>query len=82
MTLCVAAPTALADLSRARPTVGQKIFDATVLRPLSFIQTVVGVAFFIPAYPVSLVTGGSDHVVEFCVTDPVDRTFRRPLGEL
>jgi hypothetical protein len=34
------------------------------------------------AWPVTLVTGGGDFVREVCITLPVERTFRRPLGEL
>jgi hypothetical protein len=61
---------------------GRKVFDAIVLRPLGFVQTVVSAGFFLVAYPVSLVTGGSDHVIEVCIEQPVAQTFRKPLGEL
>jgi hypothetical protein len=53
-----------------------------VLRPLGLVQTAVGGAFFAVFYPVSLLTGGSDHVVDACVKSPVEQTFRRPLGAL
>lgn len=59
-----------------------KAYDAVVLRPLGFIQTAVGATFFLFAYPISLATGGTDHVVDACITGPVDQTFERPLGEL
>ena len=62
--------------------VGAQTWDLVVLRPLGLVQTVVGAAFFAVAYPVSLVTGGSDHVVDYCIKSPVEQTFTRPLGEL
>jgi hypothetical protein len=57
------------------------VFDIAVLRPLGFVQSVVGVAAFVIFYPVSLLTGGSDDVIRACITQPFDQTFRRPLGE-
>jgi hypothetical protein len=42
----------------------------------------VGAAFFVVFYPVALVTGGSDHVVDTCWKSPVHQTFQRPLGAL
>jgi hypothetical protein len=59
-----------------------KAYDAVVLRPLGFIQTAVGATVFLLAYPISLATGGTDHVVDACITGPVEQTFERPLGEL
>ena len=57
-------------------------FDLVILRPLGLVQTAVGGAFFVVFYPVSLVTGGSDHVVDYCWKSPVHQTFQRPLGAL
>ncbi|UCE85236.1 MAG: hypothetical protein JSU66_12920 [Deltaproteobacteria bacterium] len=57
-------------------------YDAVVLRPLGLIQTAAGATAFLLAYPISRLTGGSDHVVDACITGPVDQTFRKPLGEL
>ncbi len=61
---------------------GRKVFDALILRPLGLVQTVVSASFFLVAYPVSLVTGGSDDVIEICIEQPVAQTFRKPLGDL
>jgi hypothetical protein len=60
----------------------RKGYDLVVLRPLDLIRFVSGAVFFPVAYPVSLVTGGSDFVLDVCIGLPFDRTFRRPLGEL
>ncbi len=62
------------------PDLGRQVYDAVVLRPLGFIQTLVGAALLIPLYPVSLIVDGSDDLLRACVTDPFERTFQRPLG--
>jgi hypothetical protein len=64
------------------PTIAEKAFDLVLLRPLGLVQTAVGAALFAVFYPVSLVTGGSDHVVDYCWKSPVHQTFQRPLGAL
>jgi hypothetical protein len=72
------------DLERVAdpPGVVRQVYDAVVLRPLDVIQFVVGAVLFVPSYPVALLVGGGDDVFRACIADPVDRTFRRPLGRL
>ena len=72
------------DLERvARPPgVARSVYDAVVLRPLGFVQVVVGAVLLVPAYPVALLVDGDEDVWRACVGDPVERTFRRPLGRL
>jgi hypothetical protein len=60
----------------------RKTWDLVALRPFDLIQLGVSAGFFVLAWPVTLVTGGGDFVREVCITLPVERTFRRPLGEL
>ena len=57
-------------------------YDAVVLRPLGLVQVVVGVVFFVPAFPIAALFGAGDDAFRICIEQPVDRTFRRPLGEL
>ena len=61
---------------------GRVGFDLLVLRPLNLVTTAISLAGAAVAYPVAWPFGGQDHVVEYLVERPVDRTFRRPLGEL
>jgi hypothetical protein len=79
--LCVSlAPPAAASED---PSVGSKIFDCAVLRPLGFAATLIGGAFFVPAAALA-VGGGVDGVREAWqqfVIVPVENTFTRPLGE-
>ena len=65
-----------------KPNVATISWDLLVLRPLGLVQTVVGVGFFAVFYPIALVTGGSDHVLDYCIVDPGKQTFTRRLGAL
>ena len=64
------------------PDVGRQVYDAVVLRPLGFLQVVAGAVAFVPAYPLGLLVGAEEDVERACITDPVRRTFHRPLGHL
>jgi hypothetical protein len=72
------------DLERlARPPgVARRAYDLVLLRPFGFLQVVVGAAVFVPSYPVALLVDGDEDVWRACVAEPVERTFRRPLGRL
>jgi hypothetical protein len=37
---------------------------------------------FVPAYPVAWPFSAGDDVLELCITEPTDRLFRKPLGDL
>ncbi len=67
---------------RQEPSVPRKLFDATVLRPLQFVQLILSAVIFVPAYPVASAFGAGDDVLELCITEPTDRLFRKPLGDL
>jgi hypothetical protein len=72
------------DLERVAhpPGVARSAYDLVVLRPLGFLQVVLGAAVLVPAYPVALLVDGDEDVWRACIADPVERTFRRPLGRL
>ena len=72
------------DLERIAPPPGiaRSAYDLVLLRPLGFLQVVVGAAVALPAYPVALLFDGDEDVWRACVAEPVERTFRRPLGRL
>lgn len=57
-------------------------WDLVVLRPLGLVRTAVSLVGAAVAYPVAWAFDGQDHVTEFLVEDPIDSTFRRPLGDL
>lgn len=57
-------------------------FDLLILRPLNLATTALSLAGAIVAYPVAWPFDGQGHVVDYLVRDPIDRTFRQPLGAL
>ena len=72
----------LASPAQAANSVADKTFDALLLRPFGFVRLVVGAAYLLPAYPLSLASGQSDEVLERLVTEPFEVTFRKPLGDI
>ena len=84
----LAAPAGVDDAQRVYedvgrdPHLGRQIYDAVLLRPLGLIQLAIGAALLVPLYPVSLLADRSDDLLRACVSDPVERTFRTPLGRL
>jgi hypothetical protein len=72
---------ALVVPATARADAGRKLYDAVVLRPLGFVQVVVGAVLFPVFYAGSLVTGGSETVTKVCIGGPVEQTFRKDLGD-
>ena len=67
---------------------GDKIFDASVLRPLGAVKLDVGLVFLIPAsvlytfrMPFDSDTGVYREAADMLVVEPANYVFRRPLGE-
>jgi len=60
----------------------KKGWDLVFMRPFDLVGLGFGGVFWVIAYPVSLVAGGSTDVQEACITHPFERTFQRPLGRL
>jgi hypothetical protein len=68
--------------ARPAPSTGRKIYDAAVLRPFGFVQVISSAAMYAVFYLPALATGTADELTEICITQPVEQTFRKPLGEL
>jgi hypothetical protein len=69
-------------------SMGDKIFDASVLRPLGTVKLVVGLVALIPAsvlytfrMPFDSDTGVYREAADMLVVEPANYVFRRPLGE-
>lgn len=58
-------------------------FDLVLLRPLGLVGAAAGALLFLPAALVSAPNGkqGFDEVKERFISEPVQNTFRRPLGD-
>jgi hypothetical protein len=54
--------------------------DALVVRPLSFVATVIGAGVFVLALPVAATSGSVHSTADALVVQPGRFTFRRPLG--
>jgi len=61
---------------------GAMIADVVVARPLCFVATLVGTAFFVISLPFSVPTGGVARAKDALVVTPARATFARPLGDL
>lgn len=69
-------------------SIGAKIFDAVILRPLGTVKVFVGLTAMIPAavlytfrMPFDSDTGVYREAAEMLVVEPANYVFRRPLGE-
>jgi hypothetical protein len=87
------APTggALADIQNETTTadqdrhpadrIGGYVFDGLILRPTGAVLLVVGSVFAIPSYPIAMISGSQQAVLERCVLDPYDYTVPRAFGD-
>ena len=56
--------------------------DIIVVRPASFVATILGSALFLVSLPVAAISGSVSDTAEALVLTPGRMTFTRPLGEL
>lgn len=68
--------------SEGSPGVGDRTFDALVLRPLGALGTAVGFGFFVCSLPLAGPTLQLDVAWDTFVGAPFEYTFERGLGEL
>ena len=83
MTIMPLATTAFAEeyFEAEEPSGGTMMFDFAVVRPVGIVATAIGCVFFVLSSPFSALGGNLDAAGEKLVKDPVDYTFKRPLGE-
>ncbi len=60
---------------------GRMTFDALVVRPIGFLGTAFGAAVYIVSFPFSALGGNSKAAYKKLVAEPVEFTFKRPLGD-
>ena len=56
--------------------------DITVVRPFSFVATVLGSALFVVSLPVAAISGSTAETAEALLFTPGRMTFTRPVGEM
>jgi hypothetical protein len=64
----------------AKPSGGDILLDAVIMRPLMLVGTVVGAVTFIVTLPFSALGGNVGDSAETLVKEPAQYTFVRPLG--
>lgn len=57
------------------------VMDAALVRPLGLVSIAVGASLFILSLPFTAIGGDMDKAARVLVREPIDYTFRRPLGE-
>ncbi len=63
-----------------KPDPAMMLVDGIVVRPVSFVATVVGSVFYVLTLPFSAAGGNSDAAWDQMVAAPARTTFSRPLG--
>lgn len=66
----------------AKPTGGEMMADAFLMRPFMLVSTVVTTVTFVVMLPFSALGGNVGESAETLVKEPAAYTFMRPLGEL
>lgn len=56
------------------------LFDVLILRPMGIVSCVVGVATAVVAMPFAITSGAGYEVGDKLITEPVEFTFKRPIG--
>ncbi len=57
------------------------VADVVIARPIGLVTTVVGSAVYVVSLPFSLLGGNEKQAREKLVKEPIDFTFKRPLGK-
>ena len=70
------------EISSRGPSVGEVMGDVLRLRPLGLVRTAIEGTVFAVSFPIIFFFDRNDKAKEFLVTDPIDFTFKRPLGEM
>lgn len=67
-------------LQADEPIAGTMLVDAVVVRPLTFVASVIGGALWVVSLPFTLLGGNTGEAGDILVMDPLCYTFKRPLG--
>lgn len=70
------------DQEQHSHSLGTKIADAAIVRPISFGSTVIGSVFFVIGLPVTSLMKKNKPAADALVIHPAWATFKRPLGEM
>jgi len=68
--------------AQEKPSVIVKAADAALVRPICFVSTVLGSAFFVISLPVTAIAKKTKPAAQELVVAPMKKTFKRPLGDM
>jgi thioredoxin-related protein len=57
------------------------VVDAALVRPLGLVSIVLGASLFIVSLPFTAISGNIDKSTKVLIIEPIDFTFKRPLGD-
>ena len=80
LAFCVAGPNS--TFAKSRPDPAYVVADAVVVRPLCFVATIIGSAFFVVSLPVAATSRSVKLSADALVMTPARATFTRPLGDI
>ncbi len=81
LVLAISVMTTCAPAFAGDPAAGVIAVDVLVVRPISFVGSILGTVFFVVALPVSIPSGSVDVVARKMIVEPWKFTFSRPIGE-
>ena len=58
------------------------ITDVVVVRPVCFVATAIGSAFFVVSLPIAAMSRSTKKAAHALVVTPAKATFTRPLGDM
>jgi hypothetical protein len=80
--LILFSPAAFADgMEREQPTVGMKVLDLLLVRPLSIVGSALSTAFYLATVPITFPSGVSEPAARIFVEAPWRYTGMRYLGD-
>jgi|SRR5690242_1064066 hypothetical protein len=82
LVLAVTSSSFAQEQEKHSPSLGTKIADAAIVRPISFGSTVIGSVFFVIGLPVTSLMKKNKPAADALVIHPAWSTFHRPLGDM
>jgi hypothetical protein len=71
----------LSGINTSRASGIAAIGDVVVVRPVSFVATVLGSVFFVVALPFAAASKSTKDTANVLVVEPAEYTFTRPVGD-
>ena len=80
VTMTMATPATSHARKHKQASAGRKLVDATLVRPISMVLSLVGTGLYLGTTPLTVPTGIADETAEYLYRRPWEYTHGRPLG--